>query len=161
MTTDPQADRRTLVLRREYPDPIDQVWAALTESDRLARWIGTYTGTGGTGGAVEFTMTGEADAGGEVAASVSVAILECAPPRRLVVDIPENDNDRSWRVAVTLSDDSGPTVLWFEQHLLDGLEPADVEAGWNWYFDRLGASLHGEPMPVWADYAPAAPRESS
>ena len=156
MTTDPQADHRTLVLRREYPDPIDQVWAALTESDRLTRWIGTYTGRGGTGGTVEFTMTGEVDAGGDVAAPVTVAVRECAPPRRLVVDIPENDVDRSWRVAVTLSDDAGPTVLRFEQHLVDGLEGADVEAGWNWYLDRLGASLHDEPMPAWAEYEAAA-----
>ena len=27
-----------------WPDPIDDVWAALTEPDRLARWIGVYDG---------------------------------------------------------------------------------------------------------------------
>ena len=45
MATDLQGDDgRTLVLHREYPDPIGEVWAALTESDRLARWIGTHSG---------------------------------------------------------------------------------------------------------------------
>jgi uncharacterized protein YndB with AHSA1/START domain len=155
VTTDLQGDDgRTLVLRREYPDPIGEVWAALTESDRLARWIGTHTGGGAPGGTVRFTLTGEADAGGEVAEPATVTILECDPPRRLVVDFPEAD-DRTWRVAVTLAAEAGGTVLVFEQRVVDGLDPADVAAGWSWYLDRLGASLHGEPMPAWADYLPA------
>ena len=157
MATGPQdenGDGPTVTLRREYPAPIEAVWAALTEPDRLARWIGTYTGRGGVGSTVEFTLTGEVDAGGEVAVPAPVAILECAPPRRLVVDIPEAEG-RTWRVAVTLSDEAGRTVLRFEQRIAEGLDPADVEAGWRWYLDRLGASLRGDPMPAWADYAPA------
>jgi uncharacterized protein YndB with AHSA1/START domain len=154
VTTEPQAEARVVALRREWPDPIDDVWAALTESERTARWIGTYAGIGRGGGTVEFTLTGEADAGGAVAPPVTVTIVECDPPRRLVVDIPEGDGP-SWRVAVTLSTEDGRTVLLFEQRVLDGVDPAAVEAGWSWYLDRLGASLHGEPMPAWADYLPA------
>ena len=47
MTTDPQVDQdgRPVVLRREWPDPIDDVWSALTESERTARWIGTWRRT--------------------------------------------------------------------------------------------------------------------
>ncbi|HEX8520005.1 MAG TPA: SRPBCC domain-containing protein [Pseudonocardia sp.] len=155
MTTDPQVDgaSRTVVVLREYPDPIGDVWAALTRSDRLARWLGHYTGAGGQGGTVEFTLTGEVDAGGEVAAPVTATILECDPPRRLVVDLPESD-DRVWRVAATLTAEAGRTVLRFEQEVVDGLDPGDVEAGWSWYLDRLGASLSGGPMPAWADYLP-------
>ena len=156
MTTDQQADEgsRLVVLRREYPDPIDDVWSALTESERTGRWIGTYTGVGRVGGGVEFTMTGEVDAGGEVAPPVTVTIVECDPPRRLVLDIPEGEN-RPWRVAVSLAEEAGRTVLLFEQRVIEGVDPADVEAGWSWYLDRLGASLHDAPMPQWPDYAPA------
>jgi uncharacterized protein YndB with AHSA1/START domain len=127
MTTDPQVDgaSRTVVVLREYPDPIGDVWAALTRSDRLARWLGHYTGAGGQGGTVEFTLTGEVDAGGEVAAPVTATILECDPPRRLVVDLPESD-DRVWRVAATLTAEAGRTVLRFEQEVVDGLDPGDV-----------------------------------
>jgi uncharacterized protein YndB with AHSA1/START domain len=156
--TDPQAEASTVVLRREYPDPIQEVWGAVTESDRLARWIGSYTGSGGVGRTVEFTLTGEVDAGGEVAPPTTVTILECEPPRRLVVDIPDPEGggpDRSWRVAVTLHEEPGGTVLIFEQRLAQGVGPADVEAGWSWYLDRLGAVLRGGPMPAWADYLPA------
>jgi uncharacterized protein YndB with AHSA1/START domain len=147
VTTDQQADPRRLVaLRRDWPDPIDDVWSALTESERTARWIGYYTGRTAT--TVEFTMTGEADAGGEVAPPVTVTIVECDPPRRLVLDIPEGDKP-PWRVAVTLTEEAGRTVVLFEQHVPDDVSPADVEAGWNWYLDRLGAVLHDEPMPAW------------
>lgn len=154
MTADLQADPdgRVVVLRREWRDPIDDVWSALTESDRTARWIGTWTRSTAT--TVEFTMTGEVDAGGEVAPPVTVTIVECEPPRRLVLDIPEGDG-APWRVAVTLTEEGGRTVVLFEQRVAGGLSPADVEAGWNWYLDRLGASLHGEPMPSWIEYAPA------
>jgi hypothetical protein len=156
-------DDRTLTLRREYPEPIGAVWAALTESDRLAGWIGTYTGSGGPGGTVEFTMTGEVDAGGEVAPPATVTVVECAAPgspggggatARLVVDIPESA-ERTWRIAITLRDGAGRTGLVFEQPVPAGLDPADIDAGWRWYLDRLGAALHGGPMPAWADYAPA------
>lgn len=152
MTTGPRADDRLLVLHRDYPDPIEDVWAALTESDRLARWIGSYTG--GDGRTVEFTTTGEVDAGGEVADPVTVTIVECDPPTRLVVDIPETA-ERTWRVAVTLARAAGGTTLRFEQRVGEGVDPADVRAGWSWYLDRLGASLHDTPMPQWADYLPA------
>jgi uncharacterized protein YndB with AHSA1/START domain len=176
MTTDQQADEgsRLVVLRREWPDPIDDVWAALTESERTARWIGTWTERGEEAGTssgpqrvmpgdpasslrstertVQFTMTGEADAGGEVAPPVTVTIVECDPPRRLVLDIPEGDKP-PWRVAVTLNEEAGRTVLLFEQRVIEAISPADVEAGWSWYLDRLGAVLHDEPMPSWT-YTP-------
>jgi uncharacterized protein YndB with AHSA1/START domain len=157
MTTGPQDEPgagRTVVLHREYPDPIDDVWAALTRSDRLARWIGSDTGEGGAGRTVEFTLTGEVDAGGAVAAPATVTVLECVPPRRLVVDIPAEEG-RAWRVAVTLDGDGGRTALRFEQEIVPGVDPADVAAGWRWYLDRLGAALAGAPMPAWADYRPA------
>jgi hypothetical protein len=50
---------------------------------------------------------------------------------------------------VTLTEEAGRTVLLFEQHVPGDVSPADVEAGWTWYLDRLGAVLHDEPMPAW------------
>ena len=92
MTTEQQADdgSRLVVLRREYPDPIDDVWAALTESERhgaLDRHV--HRSRPRRAAASSSRMTGEVDAGGEVAPPVTVPIVECDPPRRLVLDIPE------------------------------------------------------------------------
>lgn len=148
-----ESGSRTLVLDRQYPDPIEDVWSAFTTSERLGRWFGTFTGEGGAGGSVSLTITGEVDAGGAVAEPVTVNVRECEPPRRLVVDIPEN-SDRSWLVAVTLAPSATGTTVRFEQRLPEGLGLADVEAGWNWYLDRLGAVLAGTPMPDWKAYEP-------
>lgn len=153
MTGQPD-DTRRLTLRREYPDPIEDVWAAFTESERLGRWFGTYTGRGRPGGTVELTVTAEVDAGGEVGAPTTVTMVECEAPRRLVVDIPDGDA-RTWRVAVDLAPTRHGTTLVFTQDVVEGLDLADVEAGWRWYLDRCAAAQHGAVMPDWADYVPA------
>ena len=150
----PDPDSRTLTLHRTYPDPVEDVWAAFTDSDRLARWFGSYRGTGRPGGTVELTVTGEVDAGGAVADPVTVTIHECAAPHRLVVEVPDEPGRSSWLIEVTLAGTGGGTELTFVQRLVEGLDQADVAAGWNWYLDRLGASLHGAPMPEWSAYAP-------
>lgn len=162
MSTPPPETVRTddggtaMVWRRPYPDPVEEVWAAVTDSERLGRWIGTWTGEPRVGGTVAFTMTGEVDAGGEVCEPVDVAILACDPPHRLVVDMPEGgEGAPAWRIELTVEADGDGAVLVFAQSLPDGHRRPDVEAGWRWYLDRLTASLRGGPMPAWDDYAPA------
>ena len=34
----------TLVLHRTFRAPVEDVWAAVTDPERLVRWIGTWTG---------------------------------------------------------------------------------------------------------------------
>ena len=145
---------REIVLHRGYATSPEDVWAAFTESDRLARWFGRYTGHGRPGGTVELTVTGELDAGGEVADPVTVAVHECAPPHRLVVEVPSNGTG-SWWIAVDIAPEGDGAALTFTQRLVDGITAEEVTAGWRWYLDRLGATLRGGPMPAWADYLPA------
>lgn len=71
------------MFERRFRAPIDAVWAAVTEPDRLARWIGRYTGDPTTG-TVSFTMSAEGD---DVAAE-DITITECEPPRHLAVVMP-------------------------------------------------------------------------
>lgn len=148
-TTDPDGTT-TLVWRREYPDPAEDVWAAITDSSRLARWIGSWTGEPRVGGTVAFTLTGEVDAGGEVADPVDVTIVACDPPRHLVVDLPSDGC--AWHLDLTVEPRADGAVLVFAQTLVDGVRREDVEAGWSWYLDRLAASLRGAPMPDWSAY---------
>ncbi|WP_410657745.1 SRPBCC family protein [Amycolatopsis sp. lyj-112] len=140
-----------LELRREYPDPIDDVWSALTESERMARWIGTWTGAAGVGNTIMLLMT--AEEGSEPNPAV---IRECDPPKRLVVDL-DNPGQPMWRVELTLTPQGAGTVLDFV-HLMPASDwdTSDIRKGWHFYLDRLGASLIGEPVPQWDTYtAPA------
>jgi uncharacterized protein YndB with AHSA1/START domain len=138
------------VFRRVLADPVDAAWSAMTESDRLGRWFGTYTGTGRVGGTVELLMTAAEDAGGPPS---GMAPLECAPRERLVVEVTDAGASESWRIAATRSPEGDATVLVFDQLVPAGMRPADVGPGWHRYLDRLVASLRGAPMPGWDDYA--------
>jgi uncharacterized protein YndB with AHSA1/START domain len=152
-TPGPTTAPRDIVLHRRYATSAEDVWTAFTDSDRLERWIGRYTGRGKPGGTVELTVTGELDAGGGIADPLTVTIHECSPPHRLVVEVPEGSGG-SWWIAVDITADGDGAALTFTQRLVEGLTVEDVTAGWNWYLDRLGAVLHDTPMPAWTDYAP-------
>ncbi|SDN99376.1 SRPBCC domain-containing protein [Geodermatophilus sp. DSM 45219] len=140
--------RLRLEFTRSWPDPIEDVWSALTEPDRLARWIGTYDGERAPGGTGTFTMTHEE--GG--AAGEPMAVVECGPPRRLAVEWVQQDTD-AWRVDVDLESDSGGTVLRFVQRFPAGTDVTDFALGWHWYLDKLDAEVGRRPAPAdWADF---------
>jgi uncharacterized protein YndB with AHSA1/START domain len=134
--------RQRLEFRRSWPDPIDDVWAALTEPDRLARWIGVYEGERGAGGRGTFAMTQEE---GEHEGSPTT-ILECDAPRRLVIEW-EQEGAENWRVALDLTTEGGRTVLRFVQVFGADADVVDYALGWHWYLDKFGAELAGAPGP--------------
>jgi uncharacterized protein YndB with AHSA1/START domain len=141
-----------LEFRRTWPDDADDVWAALTEPERTARWIGRYEGERASGATGTFRMAFEGDAPPE-----RLTIVECAEARRLVLDFPDNDG---WRVELDLVGQRGGTTLIFVQRFDDPAAVPDVAAGWHWYLDRLDAELGGsEPPGDWdAFLAEVGPR---
>ncbi|MEV6911974.1 SRPBCC family protein [Amycolatopsis sp. NPDC051071] len=145
------SEETLLELRREYPDPIDDVWSALTESDRMARWIGTWTGEAGVGNTIMLLMT--AEEGSEPGPAV---IRECDPPKRLVVEL-DVPGQPAWRIELTLTPRGAGTVLDFAHRMPKSeWDASDILKGWHFYLDRLGAALIGEPVPQWDTYTPPA-----
>jgi uncharacterized protein YndB with AHSA1/START domain len=146
--SDPEGVR--LEFDRELPEPIDVVWAAFTEPTELERWIGTWSGDGRVGGTVIFQMTVEGAAEGE-----AVLIVDCAPPTHLVVDWQIPDQPK-WQVEVTLhSTSESVTGVTFVHRMTSSDALGDIGPGWQYYLDRLEASLAQTPMPEWDDYYPA------
>ncbi len=144
--------RLRLEFRRSWPDGPDEIWEALTGPDRTPRWIGSYEGERAPGGRGTFTMTHEAEP-----ASEDVTIVECDPPRRLVLRWAAEEQ---WRVDLELSVEAGRTVLVFTQAFATGDGVGDVATGWHWYLDKLDAVVTGRPQPAgWdaflADVGPA------
>jgi uncharacterized protein YndB with AHSA1/START domain len=132
--------RQRLEFRRSWPDPIEDVWSALTESDRLPRWIGTYEGERRPGATGTFTMTHEqGDPVGQ-----PMRIVECDPPRRLVVEVVDQAD---WHFEVDLIEADGGTELVFRQWFPPDADVADFAGGWHWYLDMLDAEVSGEPRP--------------
>ena len=128
-----------LEFRRTWLLDADHVWAALTEPERLARWIGTYDGPRAPGGSGIFTMTFEGQAPGE-----RLRIVDCEVPRRLVVEWPDKDD---WRIEIVLTAQRGGTTLLFAQQFADSAGIPDVATGWHWYLDKLDAEVTGRPQP--------------
>ena len=142
--------RPTLVLERTFLAPASDVWAALTEPDRLVRWIGTWSGDPASG-AVMFRMTAE----GEDVAAEAVTIHECDPPRRLELTIANSDEPSGqWHLELDLSEAAGVTTLTFAQRLHDPALAKDVGPGWEYYLDRLVAAQAGDDVAAvaWPDY---------
>lgn len=124
---------------RSYDDPIADVWSALSDPDRTARWFGRWTGDPASG-SVDVTMAAE-----EGAPSQAVAILVCDPPHRLVVET--GSGDGVWRLDVTLSAQADETTLRFVQRLSEPYDASSIGPGWHFYLDRLGAVLNGRDVP--------------
>jgi uncharacterized protein YndB with AHSA1/START domain len=148
-----QRDTTTyVVFRREFRAPIDDVWAAVTEPERLERWIGTWSGDPASG-VVEFRMTAE----GEDAPAEPHRIVVCEPPRRLVTESSSPLDETVWRLELDLSERDGVTTLTFAQVVGDGVPVESVGPGWDYYLDRLVAAQAGRGVGevVWDDYYPA------
>ncbi|KGN31515.1 activator of HSP90 ATPase [Knoellia sinensis KCTC 19936] len=141
-----------LVFERTFRAPIGDVWAAVTESDRLVRWIGHWAGDPSTG-AVSFFMTAEA----EDAPAETVHIDECDAPRRLVMrSARPDDHSEEWRWQIDLAESDGVTTLVFAQEVSDVVLAESVGPGWDYYLDRMVAAEAGADLAAidFNDYYP-------
>ncbi|MGY1829504.1 SRPBCC family protein [Geodermatophilus sp. SYSU D01180] len=118
-----------VTVRREYPAAPEDVWEAVTDPARLARWFAPVTGDLRAGGT--FTVEGNAD--GE--------IRECTPPSTLVL---------TWGgpvsvVTVSLTPAGAGTVLALEHTVplaLAGSGAGALFVGPGWDVALLGLALH-------------------
>lgn len=139
-----------LRFERRYDHPIADVWDAITDTERLGRWM--------------FPMTFEKHAGGKL--QVDLGELGTVTGRVLVWDEPHKleyewqepagvgeTPDATWHIRFSLRPDGDATVMVFE-HLLPDARRPEFAAGWHWYLDRLAALLGGNPpAQVYTDEA--------
>ncbi len=140
------ADGKGVVrIEDRYDADIDDLWSALTDPGRLARWYGEVEGDLRPGG--EFRLHLESvgwDGTGRVEA--------CEPPRRLLVTTRETDE--SWRkgrgaqpfdqaIEATLTADGDQTILVIEVRGMPLDTIAAYGAGWQIHAENLAAYLAG------------------
>ena len=139
---------RDLVLTRTFRAPIEDVWASITESERTARWFGSWTGEPGVGRTIQVRMGFE-----EGAHAVDMTIVACEPPRRVGLRGPEAHG--GWHIEAQLSETGGTTELRFVHHLDEGVDVGSVGPGWEYYLDMLVATRDDAELPDFDDYYPA------
>jgi uncharacterized protein YndB with AHSA1/START domain len=147
--------RDYVVFTRTFRAPIADVWAAVTESDRLGRWIGTWEGDPAEGH-VAFRMLYEGDEHPAEKFTVDV----CEPPHRLAIttEMPyDGENQQTWQLRVELAEQDGVTTLTFAQDVPKPEMAEGVGPGWDYYLDRMVvAETGGDPGTLdFDDYYPA------
>jgi uncharacterized protein YndB with AHSA1/START domain len=144
-----------------YDTDIDDLWSALTDPGRLARWYGQVEGDLRPGG--EFRLhveSADIDSTGRVEA--------CEPPQRLLVT--NRETDESYRrgqgvppydeaIEATLTADGGQTLLVIEVRGMPLDTIAFYGTGWQIHAENLAAYLTGrEPGDTagrWGELVPA------
>jgi uncharacterized protein YndB with AHSA1/START domain len=137
-----------VLLRRGYDAPVGDVWDAVTQPDRIRRWLMPISGELRVGGSFQL----EDNAGGE--------ILTCEPPRLLRVTF--GGPTSIVQVRLTPQGDSD-TVLELEHTVpieiaQSGAGALYVGPGWDGALMALGLFLRGEAVgdPVAAANSPEA-----
>jgi uncharacterized protein YndB with AHSA1/START domain len=136
-------DTRTVRFERRYPVPREEVWAALTEPDRLAQWLTEATFQPREGGRVAFDF---GDGG-----TCTGTVLVWDPPAVLEYGWDFPDESRSvvrWELAE--DGDGDGTAVTLVHRLLGPATAVGYGAGWHAHLDQLEAHVTGGGDVDWA-----------
>ena len=126
--------RRTVTVEREYAASASDLWSALTEPERLARWIGRYTATG-DGYRLEM---------GDGSAVVTGRVIACEAEKRIVA---------RWRVTGEAETEIEATlaphgdehvVLSLTHRRVQAVTAAVYGAGWEDVLTHLDREVRGQ-----------------
>jgi len=125
-----------------YDTPAADLWSAVTEPDRLARWVAEVTGDLRVGGEFHARFTSGWDGPGRVDV--------CEPPRRLLATMSPGTDDETV-IEATLADERGRTRLVIEERGIPLGEIAAHGAGWQAHVEDLAAHLAGRDPADWRE----------
>ena len=142
------------VVRMEdrFDTDIDDLWSALTDPGRLARWLGEFEGDLRLGG--EFRARFFAS-GWEGTGRVDV----CEPPRHLLVMTRQDRQDEEHAIEATLTADGDHTILILEERGMPVNLLAAYGAGIQVHIEDLAAHIAGRERcdadARWGELQPA------
>jgi uncharacterized protein YndB with AHSA1/START domain len=130
------ADGKGVVrLQDRFDTDIDDLWSALTDPRRLARWIAEVAGDLRLGGEFRARFTSEWEGTGRVEA--------CEPPRRLLVVTRQSGEPDENVIEATLAADGDQTILVIEARGMPLDHLAAYGSGWQVHVEDLAAHLAG------------------
>jgi len=125
-----------------YDTDIDDLWSAVTDPDRLARWLATVDGELRPGGRIHAKFTSSYEGPGRIDV--------CDAPRQLQVTFEPGTADETVMEA-NLTPVGDRTRLIIEER---GLPVEDIPghgAGWQAHVEDLAAHLAGRQPGVWQE----------
>lgn len=142
--------RGSLRIEDRFDTDIDDLWSAITDPQRLARWIGEFTGDFRVGGDFRARYYGSEWTG-------SGHVEACDPPRYFRVrttedatdmdDTEEDDTEVDAVTEVTLAADGEQTVLVLERRGMPLVQIAGYGAGTQLEVEQLRAFVTGSQPP--------------
>ena len=146
------ADGKGIVrMEDRYDTDIDDLWSALTDPRRLARWLGDIEGDLRLGGEfrARFFASGWEGTG---------RVEACEPPRRLLLTMQPGQPDEHF-IEATLTADGGQTILVWEERGMPLDLLAAYGAGVQIHVEDLAAHLagreHCDAQTRWKELIPA------
>jgi uncharacterized protein YndB with AHSA1/START domain len=145
------ADGKGIVrMQDSYDTDIDDLWSALTDPRRLARWLGEVEGDLRLGSEFHARFADGYEGTGRVEA--------CEPSRRLLLTMDPGQPDEGF-IEVTLAADGDQTILVWEERGLPLDKLAAYGAGIQVHVEDLSGHLAGrEPGDIkarWDELLPA------
>jgi len=123
-------DKGVVRMENRYDTDIDDLWSALTDPGRLARWYGEVEGDLRLGGEYRARLF---SSGWEGTGRVEA----CEPPQRLLVRIKDADEPEEGVIEVTLTADGDQTIVVWEERGM----PLDFVSAYG-----AGVQLHVEDL---------------
>lgn len=134
------ADKGAVRVHDFFATGIDDLWSAITEPERLARWIADVEGDLSVGGEFNARFTSSWEGPGRVDV--------CEPPHRLLLTMNPGQEDETV-IEALLNAEAGGTRLVIEERGLPMSELASHGAGWQAHIEDLVALLSGRDRADW------------
>lgn len=131
------------VVRTEsrYETTAADLWEALTDPGRLARWLGEFSGELRVGGTFDAAFTSSWTGTGRVEV--------CEPPHHLRTRMTDEDGETV--IEATLTPEGDGVLLVVEDRGLPLPQLWAHGAGWQVHIEDLGHHLDGTPRTDWHD----------
>ena len=154
--TESKAVHSTFVVERNFNKPVEKVFAAFSDLDKVRRWYGEGEGHDVEEFRSDFKVGGEQMLRYKLKAGTPVAGMtirnegrfqEIQPNARIVLASTMDLNDTRILVGIAtieLSEHTGKTALVLTHqgvYLSEGLTPGMIEAGWKSLLEKLAAEL--------------------
>ena len=133
--------KATVRVEDRFSTDIDDLWSAVTDPERLARWVVRVDGDLRLGGMFHAHFTSSWDGPGRVDV--------CEPPRRLLVTMSPGDEDQTVIEAELFAEGGSQTRLVVEERGLPVEHAYGHGAGWQAHVEDLGSYLAGEQPGDW------------
>ncbi|MEP6842889.1 MAG: SRPBCC family protein [Pseudolysinimonas sp.] len=135
----PDGDRGTVRMEDRFDTDITDLWSAITDPARVARWIAVVTGDFRVGGELTGRFTSHWTG--------TMHVEVCDAPHRLQL-LSATGDDQTVMEAV-LTEDGNGTRLVIEERGLPVDHLPDHAAGWQVHLEDLDALLAGRPASDW------------